>query len=91
MSWASALVLRSTVSSARVWRSASSPPRRSHQTQPISALSGVRSSCESVLRNSSFARPAVSASARAACSRRSRSSRARASASACSRVSRARL
>src|SRR5712691_164150 len=42
--------------------------RRSIDTHPRIALSGVRSSCESVARNSSFNRLARSASSRAACS-----------------------
>src|SRR3989454_2551195 len=50
MSWASEVVLRSIVSSARSRRSSSKLPRRSHQIQPMSAFSGVRSSCESVAR-----------------------------------------
>ena len=36
--------------------------------QPYTAFSGVRSSCESTARNSSFARLAASAAARARCS-----------------------
>ena len=82
MSWATDLALRSIVSSARSRRSGSRSPRRSHQVHPTSALSGVRSSWDSVARNSSLARLAVSAVARAACSSRSSHSRARASASA---------
>src|SRR3989454_3734839 len=50
MRWASEVVLRSIVSSARSRRSSSKLPRRSHQIQPMSAFSGVRSSCESVAR-----------------------------------------
>ena len=42
---------------------------RSMRAQPRIAFSGVRSSCESVARNSSFSVLAASASARAACCR----------------------
>ena len=42
------------------------------RAQPKIAFSGVRSSCESIARNSSFARLAASAAARARCSFSSR-------------------
>ena len=58
------------------------PPRRMC-AQPRIALSGVRSSCETVARNSSFMRLALSASARATCSRASDCFRS--SSSCCSR------
>ena len=51
--------LRSIVSSARSMPAASSLPIRSSRVQPSIALSGVRSSCDSVARNSSFARLAA--------------------------------
>ena len=51
--------------------------RRSSVAQPRIALSGVRSSCETVARNSSFSRPTRSASSRAARSALQQSLRAR--------------
>ena len=73
-SWMCAL--RSMVSSARFIPAVSSFPIRSRRVQPSMALSGVRSSCDSVARNSSFARlaaevlpPAGADLPRAACAR----------------------
>ena len=68
------LAQREIVSSARLEAAASSAPAASILNHPMIAPSGVRSSCETIARNSSFARLAASASARAFCSqRRSRS------------------
>ena len=66
LAWAWAL--RSMISRTCGRRSADTGAWRSIETQPRTALSGVRSSCESVARNSSFRRLARSASSRAACS-----------------------
>ena len=60
ISWASTRVLRSMTSGPRRAPTASSVPDRSRRTQPRIAFSGVRSSWESVARNSSFARFASS-------------------------------
>ena len=57
--------LRATISSTFGMRAASTRRSRSSDTQPRMALSGVRSSCDSVARNSSFSRLARSASSRA--------------------------
>ena len=57
--------LRSIVSRARRELASSRRPARSRWTQPTIAFRGVRSSCESVARNSSFIRLAASACARA--------------------------
>jgi len=62
-------VVRSIVSRARAVFSRSSCPRRSMWVQLSAALSGDRSSCDSVARNSSLARFERSASARASRSR----------------------
>ena len=81
--WARAF--RSTASMARAAASGSRAFRRNIQSQEIIALSGVRSSCESVERNSSFKRFASRASPKsvfsiaievicASCTRRSSSS-----------------
>ncbi len=56
MSWAWAAALRSMVSRARKRAGSSSLPMRSMRAQPRMALSGVRSSCERVARNSSLTR-----------------------------------
>ena len=56
-------------SSARAAVASSSRAVRSVTAQPSTALSGVRSSWDSVARNSSFIRLAASASSRACCSR----------------------
>ena len=84
MSWAWTLALRSMTSRPSSQVLGRRPARSGGcSAQPRMALSGVRSSCERVARNSSFMRLAASASALAAwaASRsRSRSSRARFSA-----------
>ena len=68
MSCTCAFALRMMTSSARVTASPRSSPVRSMRAQPYTAFSGVRSSWESTARNSSFARLAASAAARARCS-----------------------
>ena len=70
VSCAWSLTLRSIDSSPRPDVSRSSLPVRSRCTQPSTAFSGVRSSCETVARNSSFIRFAASPSRRAACATR---------------------
>ena len=72
-SWASARPLRSMASSARADVAGSRLIERSMPTQPMTALSGVRSSCERTARNWSLLRLASSATARSL----SRSSSAR--------------
>jgi hypothetical protein len=62
MSCACARALRSMVSKARPALPPSSCPMRSMCAQPRIAVSGVRSSCETVARNSSFRRFASCAS-----------------------------
>ena len=69
MSWLWARALRSITSRARAAVSSSSWAVRSVTAQPSTALSGVRSSCDSMARKSSFIRLADSASSRACCSR----------------------
>ncbi len=69
MIWARVLVLRSIVSRALAEDDTSSVPVRISCAHPRIELSGVRSSCETVARNSSFSRLAASASARAFSSR----------------------
>ncbi len=78
--WARAL--RSMIPSAR--SSSAGACRRATTVHPRMALSGVRSSCDTVARKSSFARFATSASARAARSLSSRRARSRAALSAAS-------
>ena len=80
MSRACATALRSITSRPRASASGAAVPLRSMRAQPKTALSGVRSSCDSVARNSSFSRFAASAWARAARSL-SRSTRSRLAAS----------
>jgi hypothetical protein len=75
-----AVALRSMASSARSVRAGSSVAVLKIRAQPYTALSGVRSSWESRARNSSLARLAVSASARADCALAIASSNARATA-----------
>ena len=70
-SCACARVLRSMTSSACPCRDASSEPVLSSDTQPKIAFSGVRSSCDTVAMNSSFARLSASALRRADFSRSS--------------------
>ncbi len=70
MIWFCAAALRMMVSTARVVSSGESLPRWSSSAQPTMAASGVRSSWESVARNSSFKPFAASARARAACASR---------------------
>ena len=80
MIWAWAWEFRSMAASPSARSSASTLPERRILAQPTMALSGVRSSCDSVARNSSFMRLAASASAladSAAASSRSRSASAR--------------
>ena len=72
MSWFCTFALRSMVSMARATVASSRPPVRSMCAQPTIALSGVRSSWESMARNSSFIRLA----SRASSSRRVRSASA---------------
>ena len=60
---ACAWALRSIFSSARNARGRDNAPDRSSRVQPRMALSGVRSSCDSVARNSSFSRLASRSSA----------------------------
>jgi hypothetical protein len=67
MSCACARTLRSITSSPRVTVAASLRPPRSITVQPRMGVSGVRSSCERVARNSSLARLASSAALRASC------------------------
>ena len=62
-----------SASSARLRAASSMRPERSSATQVRITLSGERSSCESVARNSSLVRLAASALSRAACSRASAS------------------
>ena len=59
--------LRSIVSSAFARRASSICVLRSSDVHPSTALSGVRSSCDTVARNSSFSRFAISAVSRAFC------------------------
>ncbi len=76
---ACARALRSMVSTACRWFTALKAGSRNSAHQPRIAFSGVRSSCDSVARNSSLSTPRRSASARAKrseASKRSRSSRA---------------
>ncbi len=63
--------------SLRLHLAAAPAPARIRFVQPMMEVSGVRSSCESVERNSSFRRFAASASARAAVLAQEQSSRAR--------------
>ena len=67
MSCSCAWALRTMVSTAACRRAAASAGSRSMCAQPRIALSGVRSSCDSVARNSSLTRPASSATVRATC------------------------
>ena len=69
ISTACALALRSIVSSALRDFSGDRLPERNIPVHPTIAASGVRSSCDSVARNSSLARLAASASSRACRSR----------------------
>ena len=72
MSWVCARTLRSMTSRPRsiaVW---SRLPERSITVQPRIGVSGVRSSWDSVARNSSLARLAFSAALRASCEARYR-------------------
>ena len=66
MSWVCTRALRSIASRARAVASRSSMVPRSIRAHPAMAVSGVRSSCESIARNSSLERFAASASTRAA-------------------------
>ena len=84
MSCVCACALRSMVSSARPSDEGSTAPVRSIRVQPRMALSGVRSSCETVARNSSLVRLAASACVRAAFSRSSSSAFARSATFCCS-------
>jgi hypothetical protein len=65
-SWDWSRALRWITSSACTVRCALSVPPRSSEAQPMIALSGVRSSCDTMARNSSLSRLASSASSRAA-------------------------
>ena len=80
ISSACARALRSMVSSAFCSFSGGSVRDRNMRVQPTIALSGVRSSCDSVARNSSFARLAASAASRACALRRPRAPRSASSA-----------
>jgi len=64
INWAWSLALRPMTSIACRAPSGGSPPDCSISIQPRMACSGVRSSCDSVARNSSFTRLASSAAAR---------------------------
>jgi len=81
ISSACARALRSIVSSARCSFSGDRDRDRSMCVHPTIALSGVRSSCDSVARNSSLARLAASAASRA-----SRSLTARSACASCARL-----
>ena len=70
MIWFCAVALRMMVSMAVRISSGVSCPRWSRYAHPTIAVSGVRSSCDSVARNSSFTRLAVSATVRASCASR---------------------
>ena len=63
------LALRSMISRADSTASRASLPLRTWRTQPRIEVNGVRSSCETIARNSSLVRLAASASRRASCSR----------------------
>ena len=75
MSRVCALTLRSMAAIPRSRVASSRPPARRTCTHPTMALSGPRSSCESVAMNSSLMRSACSARCRACCSRPSSASR----------------
>ena len=70
MSWVCARTFRSITSSPRSIPAWSSVPERSMTVQPRIGVSGVRSSWDSVARNSSLARLARSAPLRASCEER---------------------
>ena len=70
MSWVCARTLRSMTSRPRWMDGGSRVPERSITVQPRIGVSGVRSSWESVARNSSLARLAFSAAERASCDAR---------------------
>ncbi len=85
ISWLCALALRSIVATPSATTAGGTSPCWRIVVQPTMALSGVRSSCDSVARNSSFRRFASSASRRTA--RSNSSSRVRSSASCRNRAS----
>ena len=79
MSCTWALAFRTIASSPRAAVASSIPPDFRMFAHPYTALSGVRSSWDNTARNSSLARLAASASARASCSRARRTMRSRSS------------
>ena len=88
MTWACAAALRSMASRPRRAVASSRRPPRSRYVQPTIAVSGVRSSWDSVDRNSSFTRLAVSACVRARSASSSRRSRSPSSCLRCGDVAR---